>query len=69
LTACQVIALEENLPRFKALDDIAKGNYDPTNHSEVYRLWLVAYEDEDQARRAQSQAVQNLIDKTCGKLP
>jgi len=68
LTHGQLIGLEVNLPRLKAVKRVESGDYDPTDYEAVYNLWLTAFEDENQAREAQSVALSKFVEKKCGKL-
>ena len=68
LTHGQLIGLEVNLPRLKAVKRVESGDYDPTDYEAVYHLWLTAFEDENQAREAQSVALSKFVEKKCGKL-
>ena len=63
-----MLALEENLPRLKAMRRIERGEFDFDNPSQVYDLWMEAFEDEDRARKAQGEAAQRLVDKHCGAM-
>jgi len=38
------------------------GNYSETDYEGVYELYLAAYGDEDEARKAQSVALQKYVD-------
>lgn len=38
------------------------GNYEPTDWKGVESLWLLAYDDEQRARRAKSQAMNALVE-------
>jgi len=68
LTHGQLIGLELNLSRIKAIRKIESGEYDPTDYEAVYQLWKTAYEDENLAREAQSVALTKFVEKKCGKL-
>jgi hypothetical protein len=68
LTTSQLVALEANLQRLKAQRRIESGDYDHSDYQAVYTLFLIAFEDEELARAAQSRAVDRFIDKMCGKM-
>lgn len=61
----QVIALDECLPRLKALRVIESGDYDGRDYQRVYQLWKLAYGDEEKARQAQAKAVSHYVDSKC----
>jgi hypothetical protein len=65
LTAEQQIGLRANLPRMKAQDRIHRGDFDATDYRGVYELFLAAYDDEEVAQRAQSQAAENYVNAAC----
>ena len=57
LTTKQIFALAVNLPRVKAQQKLAAGNYDPADWETVYNLTLIATGDEQQALNARSNAI------------
>ncbi len=52
-----------NLPRLHAMQAIHDGKFDPTNIDQVYDLYLMAYEDEDIASDAATDAAIALVDQ------
>ncbi len=59
----QFVGLFANLDRVKCQQRIENGNYDATDYEHVFNLYMLAYEDENRALQARSQAIRNLMDK------
>jgi len=62
MTEAEKIGHLANLPRLLAQDTIHQGNFNPTNPTAVYRLYMQAYGNEELARRAQSLAAEALVE-------
>jgi hypothetical protein len=59
----QIIALRENLPRVRAQKTIEEGKYDPTDFERVYQLFLQAFDDENLARKRQTESFKLYLQK------
>ncbi|XZE18818.1 hypothetical protein SH449x_004123 [Pirellulaceae bacterium SH449] len=59
----QIIALRENLPRVRAQKTIEDGKYDPTDFERVYQLFLQAFDDENLARKRQTESFKLYLQK------
>lgn len=64
LSKAEQIGLMANLATFEAQDRISSGNYDDTNHEQVYNLFACAY-DETAAEKARSTALERLVKQSC----
>lgn len=65
MTTAEKLGYSANLNRVKAQQTIHLGKFDPHNHQAVYSLWLAAYGDEKQARKAQAMAAEAYAAKVC----
>ncbi|MFN7841407.1 MAG: hypothetical protein ACK5N9_06735 [Pirellula sp.] len=63
LTDVQILSLRENLPRVRAQKTIEDGNYDPTDYERVYQLFLQAFDDENLARKRQTESFKLYLQK------
>lgn len=63
LTNDQILSLRENLPRVRAQKTIEDGNYDPTDYERVYQLFLQAFDDENLARKRQTESFKLYLQK------
>jgi hypothetical protein len=60
-------ALWCNLPRVKAQQQLHDGKFDSTNYKQVYQLVLQATGDEQQARKAQADALERFVEASIAK--
>ena len=60
-------ALWANLPRVKAQSQLHDGKFDSTNYKQVYQLVLQATGDEDQAYKAQADALERFVEASIAK--
>jgi len=60
-------ALWANLPRVKAQQQLHDGKFDSTNYKQVYQLVLQATGDEQQARKAQADALERFVEASIAK--
>ena len=65
LTPAERIGYLANLERCKAQQVIHLGKYNPSDYRGVYQLYLLAFGDEDVARRAQVRAAELLVEQRC----
>lgn len=63
MTEAEKIGLLANLNRVKAQDVIHLGLFDSTDWRGVYELYLNAYGDEHLARKAQTKAAEQFVDR------
>ncbi|MFN8742024.1 MAG: hypothetical protein ACK5YR_19020 [Pirellula sp.] len=63
LTDVQILSLRENLPRVRAQKTIEDGNYDPTDYERVYQLFQQAFDDENLARKRQTESFKLYLQK------
>ena len=67
INSARRLALWQNIPRIKAQQRIANGQFDGTDYQGVYHLVLLATGDEAQARKAQADAAERYVDMKMGK--
>ena len=60
-------ALWANLPRVKAQSQLHDGKFDSTNYKQVYQLVLQATGDEQQARKAQADALERFVEASIAR--
>lgn len=61
LTEEKRLGLKLNLGRCQAQDRIFQGRFDPTDFEGVYELYKLAYDDEDAAQKAATEAAMRLV--------
>jgi len=67
MTPADKLGYLANIERCKAQQAIHMGNYDPCDHRGVYHLWLLAWGNEDMARKAQSLAAERMMERQCSQ--
>lgn len=58
--------LELNLPSLLARERIRNNKIDWTNPDGVYNVFLLAFDDEDAAEKAQFESLKLIVDQHCG---
>lgn len=63
LSETQQVGLLANLDRMQCQDRIHRGDFDPMDYKGVYDLFKTAFDDEDLARRKQTEAFKLYVEK------